>query len=216
MARYTDAKCRLCRRERTKLYLKGARCFTDKCPMERTKNYPPGMHGRTSTRKLLGYNLQLREKQKVKRYYGMNEKQFKLFFERANRMPGVTGENLLQLLERRLDNVIYRMGFAASRTQARQIVRHGFVAVNGRKVDIPSFIVKVGDEIEIREKGKKSEGFMKLIEEGKRVLNLRNEGIPGWLNVNSDELKGKVVELPKRSDVTLPVEEHLIVELYSK
>ncbi len=215
MARYTDAKCRLCRRERTKLYLKGAKCFTDKCPLEKRK-YPPGQNGRFSSRKLIGYNLQLREKQKVKRYYGMNEKQFRLFFERANRMPGVTGENLLQLLERRLDNVIYRMGFAASRAQARQLVKHGFVKVNGRKVDIPSFLVKIGDEIEVREKAKNSEGMLKLIEEGKRVLRLRGEEIPGWLSVDGEELKGKVVELPKRSDVTLPVEEHLIVELYSK
>ncbi len=213
MARYTEAKCRLCRREMTKLYLKGAKCYTDKCPLEKRK-FPPGKPGRGRQKALIGYNLQLREKQKVKRHYGMTEKQFFLFFQRANRMSGVTGENLIQLLERRLDNVIYKTGFATSRNQARQLIRHGFVRVNGKKVNIPSFLVKKDDIVEYKEE--KKEKIAKIIVEGKELANSSNRTLPTWFNVDYDELKIKIVELPSIKDVSISVEEHLIVELYSK
>ncbi len=213
MSRYTEAKCRLCRREMTKLYLKGAKCYTDKCPLEKRK-FPPGKPGRGRQKALIGYNLQLREKQKVKRHYGMTEKQFFLFFQRANRMGGVTGENLIQLLERRLDNVVFKSGFATSRNQARQLIRHGFVQVNGRKVNIPSFLVKKEDIVEYRE-GKK-EKITDLAEEGKNLVNSSVKTLPTWFSVDHDEMKVKIVELPGIKDISIPVEEHLIVELYSK
>lgn len=208
MAKYRGPKCRLCRTERTKLFLKGQKCLTDKCPLER-RPYGPGQHGRIRKR-LVGYGLQLREKQKVKRYYGMSEKQFKLFFERAERMRGPTGENLLVMLERRLDNVVYLMGFAFSRTHARQLVAHGHIKVNNRKVDIPSYLVKVGDEIALKDKSAKNENIKAIFDFNK------DKEIPSWIELDREGMKGKIISLPTRQDVTLPVEEHYIVELYSK
>ena len=213
MSRYTDAKCRLCRREMTKLYLKGAKCYTDKCPLEKRK-FPPGKSAKGRQTQLIGYNLQLREKQKVKRHYGMNEKQFYLTFLKANRMSGVTGENLIQLLERRLDNVIYKAGFAESRNQARQLVRHGFFKLNGKNVDIPSLMVKKGDVIEIKENKKKK--VEDLVDRAKALANSPNRGLPNWFNVDYEAYKIEVVDMPTRKDISIPVEEHLIVELYSK
>lgn len=208
MARYTEALCRLCRREGMKLFLKGTRCYTEKCAYERRK-YPPGQHGHNRG-KLSDYGLQLREKQKVKRIYGVMERQFKNYFEKATKMKGVTGENLLKLLERRLDNVVYRMGFAVNRRQARQLVRHGFFMVNGKKVDIPSYLVKPGDTIEIISAGKELE----LIKEN--LVLAEQRGFPSWLEVNVEEMKGKFVRLPERDEIQLPVQEQLIVEFYSK
>ena len=213
MSRYTDAKCRLCRRELTKLYLKGAKCYTDKCPLEKRK-FPPGKSAKGRQQQLIGYNLQLREKQKVKRHYGMSEKQFYLTFLKANKMSGVTGENLIQLLERRLDNVIYKAGFAESRNQARQLVRHGFFKRNGRNVNIPSMRVKKGDVIELKENKKKK--VEELIDRAKNLANSSNKGLPNWFQVNYEEYKIEIVDLPTIKDISIPVEEHLIVELYSK
>src|SRR5205814_5179485 len=193
MARYTGAVCRLCRREGMKLFLKGPKCFTDKCPVEK-RNFAPGQHGKDRKAKIVGYGLQLREKQKAKRIYFTLEKQFRNYFERAARKPGVTGELLLQQLERRLDNVAYRMGFATSRRQARQIVRHGHVSVNGRKVNIPSFQVKVGDEIKVRENSKK----LVLLENAREVAS--HNAPPQWLTMDAANLVGKVIALPKRED----------------
>ncbi len=209
MARYKDAVCRLCRREGTKLFLKGAKCFTDKCAIEK-RNFPPGQHGKDRRAKIVGYGLQLREKQKAKRMYFTQEGQFRNYFERAATSKGVTGELLLQQLERRLDNVVYRLGFAVARRQARQLVRHGHVAVNGRKVNIPSFQVSVGDEVEVRENSKK----LSVLEIAKDFAS--HQAPPNWLEVDRDSYKGRVLALPKREDINLPVNEQLIVELYSK
>ena len=209
MARYKDAVCRLCRREGMKLFLKGAKCFTDKCPIEK-RNFPPGQHGKDRKARIVGYGLQLREKQKAKRIYFTQEKQFRNYFERAARTRGVTGEMLLQQLERRLDNVVYRLGFAVARRQARQLVRHGHVAVNGRKVDIPSFQVDVGDEISVRESSNK----LAILEIAKDFAS--HQPPPAWLEVDRDGYKGRVLSLPTRSDINLPINEQLIVELYSK
>ena len=209
MARYTGAKCRLCRREREKLFLKGSRCYTDKCSFERRK-YPPGLHGPKRTRKLSVYGLQLREKQKVKRIYGVLEGQFRRSFEIARKMKGSTGENLLSILERRLDNVVYQLAFAQSRTQGRQLVRHGHVRVNAQKVDIPSFLVKANDVISIRDTSKKK-SFITDAMESRDV-----SAISDWLSLDPAKREGRVQRLPERSDITHPINERLIVELYSK
>ena len=208
MARNTEAVCRLCRREGMKLFLKGDRCFKDKCAIER-RNYPPGQHGRRRS-KLLGYGIQLREKQKVKRIYGLLESQFRLAFARANSRKGITGSNLLEELERRLDNVVYSLGFAASRAQARQLVRHGHVAVDSRKVSIPSFRVGKGQTVSIKEKSRANEQIKASVE------TARARGVPAWLDLTPESFSGRVVELPKREDIKLPIQEQLIVELYSK
>jgi len=192
-----------------KLFLKGSKCFTDKCPIEK-RNFAPGQHGKDRKAKIVGYGLQLREKQKAKRIYFTQEKQFRNYFERAARTKGVTGEMLLQQLERRLDNVVYRLGFAVARRQARQLVRHGHVAVNGRKVDIPSFQVNVGDEIAVRESSNK----LTILEIAKDFAS--HQPPPAWLEVDRDGYKGRVLSLPTRSDINLPINEQLIVELYSK
>jgi small subunit ribosomal protein S4 len=206
MARYADAKCRLCRREGMKLFLKGARCFTDKCAIER-RNYPPGQHG-LNRGKLTPFGVQLREKQKAKRIYGVLESQFRRYFHAAEREKGVTGENLLRLLELRLDNVVFRLGFAASRRESRQMVAHGHFSVNGRKVSVPSYLVKVGDTVALR--GSKYEA---------RVDDNMNAGrgaVPQWLDVDGAGRRGTVRSLPLREDIQIPVSEQLIVELYSK
>ena len=208
MARYRESVCRLCRREGMKLFLKGDRCFTNKCAVER-RNFPPGQHGKRRS-KILGYGIQLREKQKVKRFYGVLEGQFRLTFEKAERMRGVTGENLLSLLERRLDNVVHRLGFSGSRPQARQLVRHGHVRVNGRKVNVPSTIVPQGAVVSIKEKSRTNPLIAAAVETAK------GRGIPAWLELDAAQFQGKVVALPKREDVSIPVSEKLIVELYSK
>jgi small subunit ribosomal protein S4 len=208
LARYSESVCRLCRREGMKLFLKGDRCFKDKCAIER-RNYPPGQHGRRRS-KLLGYGIQLREKQKVKRIYGLLESQFRLAFARAERRKGITGANLLEELERRLDNVVYSLGFAASRAQARQLVRHGHVSVNGKKVSIASFRVSKGQVISIKEKSRTNEQIKASVE------TARARGVPAWLDVTPETFSGAVVELPKREDIKLPIQEQLIVELYSK
>ena len=209
MARYKDAVCRLCRRDGTKLFLKGAKCFMEKCPVEK-RNFPPGQHGKDRKAKIVGYGLQLREKQKAKRMYFAQESQFRNYFEKAAAGKGVTGEILLQQLERRLDSVVYRLGFAVARRQARQLVRHGHVAVNGRKVNIPSFQVNVGEEIAIRENSKK----LTVLELAKEFAS--HGTMPSWLEVDRDNYKARVLSLPKREDIQLPVNEQLIVELYSK
>jgi small subunit ribosomal protein S4 len=209
LARYTDAVCRLCRRDGMKLFLKGAKCFSDKCPIEK-RNFPPGQHGKDRKAKIVGYGLQLREKQKAKRIYFAQEGQFRNYFEKAARSKGVTGELLLQQLERRLDTVVYRIGLGVSRRQARQLVRHGHVNVNGRRVDIPSFQVSVGDEIVIREASLK----LAILEQAKEFAAHGNA--PTWLEIDRDNYKGRVLALPKREDIQLPVNEQLIVELYSK
>ena len=210
MARYTGPVCRLCRRDGTKLFLKGPKCFSDKCPVEK-RNFPPGQHGQSKKqKKVVGYGLQLREKQKAKRIYFTLETQFRAYYEKAANRTGVTGELLLQQLETRLDNVAYRLGFALSRRQARLVVRHGHVQVNGRKVNIPSFQCKVGDEIAIREGSKK----LVLLEASQDFLN--GQSRVQWIDANRENLSGKIIALPKREDVNLPVNEQLIVELYSK
>lgn len=208
MARYTDASCRLCRREGEKLFLKGEKCYTEKCGVQK-RAYAPGQHGQQK-KKMSEYGMQLREKQKARRFYGILESQFRKYFEMAARKKGVTGENLLQILETRLDNVVYRLGLATSRAEARQFVNHGHFLVNGKRLDIPSYLVNVGDEIGLCEKIKKSVR-VKEIEEmaGGRV-------VPQWLSYNIGEYTGKVLQLPGREDVDLQVKEHLIVELYSK
>lgn len=210
MARYTGAVCRLCRREGQKLFLKGDRCYTDKCSIER-RGYAPGMHGNARNKKLSEYGLQLREKQKAKRYYGVLESQFHDYYEMANKKAGVTGTNLLSILETRLDNVVYRLGFAMSRAEARQLVLHGHFTVNGKKVNIPSYQVKAGDVIEVRESSRSSAKFAKLTGPEAPVVAL-----PAWLNRETGSLKGVVAKLPERSDIDYEVAEHLIVELYSK
>ncbi|WP_026486943.1 30S ribosomal protein S4 [Caldanaerobius polysaccharolyticus] len=206
MARYIQPVCRRCRREGMKLFLKGDKCYTDKCPVSR-RTYAPGQHGQ-NRKKLSNYGLQLREKQKVKSIYGVLEAQFRRYFEEAERRKGITGENLLQMLERRLDNVVYRLGFAASRAQARQIVKHGHILVNGKKVDIPSYEVKVGDVVSVKEKSRQ----MQVIKDNLEA----NRNVPDWLQLNKDNFEGTVVALPKREHIDIPIEEHYIVELYSK
>jgi len=207
MARYTGPACRLCRREGMKLFLKGERCYTDKCAIEK-RNFPPGQHGKTRKQKLAGYGVQLREKQKVKRIYGVLEDQFRRYFEAADRTRGITGETLLQLLERRFDNVVYRLGLATSRPQARQLVRHGHFLVNGKKVDIPSYSLRAGDVVTIKPTSTKSATIAHAIEE------VKGRGIPGWLTFDGET--GKIMSLPTREQINLPVQEQLIVELYSK
>ena len=209
MARYTDPVCRLCRREGMKLFLKGTKCFSDKCPIEK-RNFAPGQHGKDRKSKIVGYGLQLREKQKTKRIYFAQEGQFRNYFEKAARTKGVTGELLLQQLERRLDNVVYRLGFGVSRRQARQLVRHGHVQVDGRKVNIPSYQVSVGDEIAVRDTAKK----LLIVEQGSQYA--AQNPVPAWLEANFENMSGRVLHLPKRADVNLPINEQLIVELYSK
>jgi small subunit ribosomal protein S4 len=209
MARYLGAVCRLCRREGMKLFLKGERCYTDKCAIEK-RNVPPGQHGRARKAKVIGYGVQLREKQKVKRTYGILENQFRRYFEAADRQKGITGQLLLQMLERRLDNVVYRLGFATSRPQARQLVRHGHFTVNGRKVDIPSFAVRLGDTIAVRSTSATNVTIQHATEE------VKGRGVPEWLLLDLGALSGRISSLPTREQINLPVEEQLIVELYSK
>ncbi len=209
MARYRDALCRQCRREKLKLFLKGDRCYSDKCSFER-RAFPPGQHGAARKRKESDYSLQLREKQKVRRIYGVLEGQFKKYFQAADRSRGITGEYLLQLLERRLDNTVFRLGFASSRNHARQIVRHNHVQVNGRKVNIPSYLVKVDDVITVKEKSRAVDSIKESLEAVAR------RGIPPWLSLDQDNYKGTVNQLPAREDITMPIQEQLIVELYSK
>ena len=208
MARYTGAVCRQCRREGLKLFLKGERCYTDKCAIER-RNYPPGEHGQARP-KFSEYSIQLREKQKLRRIYGVLEGQFRRYFHMADRSRGVTGETLLQLLERRLDNIVYRLGFATSRSEARQLVCHGHFRVNDRKVDIPSYLVRAGDSISLRERSRK----VTRIQEALELVQRR--GVPEWLEVQPEAFAGRVKALPVRADMTMPINEKLVVELYSK
>lgn len=209
MARYSGPVCRLCRREGLKLFLKGQRCLTDKCPIEK-RNFPPGQHGKARRPKLVGYGLQLREKQKVRRLYGILEGQFRNNFEKAAASKGLTGHNLLLTLERRLDNVVYRLGLGASRAEARQLVRHGHIRVSGRKVNTPSFQVSPGQEITLREKIQNSPSLQRALD----VTSGRS--VPPWLEFNRETMKGRVISLPKREDVNFPIQEQMIVELYSK
>ena len=208
MATYREAKCRLCRREGAKLFLKGDKCYNGKCPFEK-RPVAPGPHG-AGRRKVSEYGQQLREKQKVKRIYGVQEGQFRMYYEKADAMKGITGENMLSLLERRLDNVIFRLGIGASRAQARQLVNHGHFTVNGKKVNIPSYIVKKGDVIAVKE-GKAGNKFFAEVKGSKPAANM-----PKWLEFDSEKLEGKVIELPVRSDIDSQISEHMIVELYSK
>jgi small subunit ribosomal protein S4 len=209
MAVYHDARCRLCRREGGKLFLKGTRCFTDKCAIER-RAYPPGEHGKGRRAKETNYGQQLREKQKARRIYGMLERQFRHFVAKAIEKRGVTGDVLLQMLERRLDNVIYRLGFAPSHASARQVVRHGHILVNGRKVDIPSYQVNAGDEIRVREKSKKMPLVLTTLE------SRRGQSVPEWLNLDSHAQSGRILSIPTRASISVPINEQLIVEFYSK
>ena len=209
MARYIGPVCRLCRREGMKLFLKGERCYTEKCAIEK-RNLPPGQHGKLRKAKLVGYGLQLREKQKVKRIYGVLENQFRRYFEAAERQRGITGETLLQLLERRLDNVIYRVGFATSRAQARQLVRHGHFTVNDKKVDVPSYSLKAGDIVAVRSGSGENTAIQHAMEE------VKGRGIPAWIEFDASKLSGRIASLPTREQINLPVQEQLIVELYSK
>jgi len=208
LARYTGPSCRLCRRERLKLFLKGERCYSEKCAVDR-REYPPGQHGQ-SRKRYSDYDVQLREKQKVKRIYGVMEQQFRGYFEEANRQKGITGENLLLILERRLDNMVYRMGFASSRNEARQLIRHNHFEVNGKRVNIPSYLMRAGDVIELKEKSRKIAKVQESLEGSSR------RGVPRWLEVDKDNLKGKVVALPAREELTMPINEQIIVEFYSK
>jgi small subunit ribosomal protein S4 len=209
MAKYTGPVCRQCRREGMKLYLKGDRCYTEKCAIDR-RAYAPGEHGQYNRRKTSEYGLQLREKQKARRVYGILEKQFRNYFVKAERQKGVTGENLIQLLERRLDNVVYRLGFASSRAEARQLVTHNHYTVNGHKANIPSILVKVGDVIQVKEKSLNSPKFIELKE------NIAHKTPPEWLDLDKENMTGKVLALPSKEHLDLPLEEHLIVELYSR
>ncbi len=209
MARYTDPVCRLCRREGVKLFLKGERCYTDKCAIER-RNYPPGQHGQGRRRKVSEYAVQLREKQRLKRMYGLLEKQFRRYFEMADCSKAVTGEALLNFLERRLDNQVFRLGLANSRAEARQLIRHKHFSVNGRRVDIPSFLTTAGDEIAVREKSREKDVFKRAVEASGR------HGVPEWLELDATAFTGKVVRLPEREELTMPINERLVVELYSK
>lgn len=209
MARYRGASCRQCRREKLKLFLKGERCYSDRCAFER-RSYSPGQHGQARLRKSSDYAIQLREKQKVRRIYGILEDQFRRYFFMADRKKGVTGENLLQLLERRLDNTIYRLGFANSRNHARQLVRHNHVLVNGQKVNIPSYLVGVGEEITLKEKSQKIPAV------NESIGAVARRGVPSWLTADHTNYKGTVKTMPVREELTLPIQEQLIVELYSK
>lgn len=206
MARYIGANCRLCRREGQKLFLKGERCYSSKCALEK-RNYAPGQHGQ-SRKKTTEYGIQLREKQKAKRFYGLLETQFRNLFDKAEKKKGITGENLLIMLESRLDNVVFRMGFASSRKEARQLVNHGHFTLNGKKVDIPSLEVKAGDVIKVKEKSQNSPKFKEVKE--------MSISVPAWVTVDVEKLEGKVVAIPRREDIDTPVSEHLIVELYSR
>ncbi|HEX7127646.1 MAG TPA: 30S ribosomal protein S4 [Thermodesulfobacteriota bacterium] len=208
MARHTEAVCRLCRRETMKLYLKGDRCYSDKCAIER-RNYPPGQHGQGRV-KFSEYGQQLREKQKIKRIYGVLERQFRRYFEAAERMKGITGENLLVLLERRLDNIVFRLGFANSRAEARQLVLHRHFTVNGRTVNVPSYLVKPGDTVELKERSRKIARVLDSLEAVAR------RGVPQWLDLEKEKFRGTVKALPVRSDLTMPIQEQLVVELYSR
>ena len=208
MARYMGSVCRQCRREGTKLFLKGDRCFSEKCAVER-RNYPPGQHGQRRTR-FSDFGVQLREKQKVKRMYSLMEKQFRGTFQRASRMKGRAGENMLLLLERRLDNVVFRMGFATSRAEARQLVRHGHFTIDGGKANTPSILVKPGNKVTVREKSRKVERIRGALEA------LEGRSLPQWLEIDKDNFEGTVKQMPVRGDITLPIEEQLIVELYSR
>ena len=206
MSRYTDANCKLCRREGQKLFLKGERCYSSKCALER-RNYAPGQHGQ-ARKKMSDYGIQFREKQKAKRFYGMQETQFRNLYEKAAKKAGKTGENLLILLETRMDNVVFRLGFASSRKEARQLVTHGHFTVNGKKADIPSMELKAGDVIRVKEKSQSSPKFKEVKE--------MSITVPSWMSVEVEKLEGKIVTLPTRADIDTPVAEHLIVELYSK
>jgi small subunit ribosomal protein S4 len=208
VARYRGSVCKFCRREKLKLFLKGDRCFTEKCSVDR-RPYPPGEHGQRRT-KFSPYGVQLREKQKVKRIYGFLEKQFRNTFNRAQRMKGIKGENLLLLLERRLDNMVYRMGFARTRREARQLVRHDHFRVNGKKVNAPSYLLKVGDEVRLRERSRKIELFKDSLE------GVERRGVPAWIDLDRKEMKAVVSAFPSREDITMPIQEQMIVELYSK
>jgi len=208
MARYTGPVCRLCRREGTKLYLKGDRCYTEKCALER-RNYAPGQHGQRRS-KQSEYGMQLREKQKARRIYGVLEKQFRIYFKKADRQKGITGENLLSMLETRLDNVVFRLGFAESRVQARQLVRHNHFTVNGEKANIPSMQTKLGDEIKVKEKSKNAPLLKSIFE------NLAQKNPPAWLELNREAFSGRVIGKPGREDIDIPVDEQMIVELYSR
>lgn len=210
MARYTDAVCRLCRKEGTKLFLKGERCFKDKCAIER-RNFPPGQHGTARQKKVQAYGMQLREKQKLKRMFGLLERQFRGYFKKAEGAKGVTGQTLLMLLERRLDNVLHRLGFASSRAAARQVITHGHVLINGKRVDIPSYLVSANEIITLDKRGQENIHVKGAVE------SARGRGaMPQWLEMNWETMSGKVVSLPRREDVKYPISEHLIVELYSK
>ena len=209
MAVYHDARCRLCRREGQKLFLKGSRCFTDKCAVER-RGYAPGEHGKSRRVKETNYGQQLREKQKARRIYGLLERQFRHYFAKAAVTKGVTGEALLQMLERRLDNVVYRFGFAASRSAARQLVRHGHFQVNGRNVDIPSYLVSAGDEVQLRERSRKLAVVQSAMEARK------GQGVPEWMQLTPEKMSGRVLNIPTRQAIPVPINEQLIVELYSK
>ena len=208
MARYTESVCRLCRREGLKLFLKGERCYTDKCAIER-RNYPPGEHGQARS-KFSEYAVQLREKQKVKRMYGLMERQFRRYFELAERSRGITGETLLLLLEQRLDNMVYRMGFATSRAEARQLVRHGHFLVDARKVDIPSYLLQPGQTVSVRER---SRSIARIVD---NLAQAERRGVPDWLEVQREAFSARVKALPTRADLTMPINEKLVVELYSK
>lgn len=209
MARYIGSVCRLCRRENLKMFLKGDRCYSDKCAFDR-RGYAPGQHGQRRRRKISDYGIQLREKQKVKRMYCLLEGQFHGLFKKAEQKKGVTGTNLLVFLERRLDNVVYRLGFANSRTQARQLVRHKHFTVNGKKMNIPSYLVKIGDVIEVREKSRKVGVFLDAME------TVVRRGVPGWIELEKGKFRGKVNAFPAREELTMPIQEQLVVELYSK
>ena len=209
MARYTGPVCRLCRRERMKLFLKGDRCFKEKCAIER-RQYPPGQHGQRRGRRTMGYGLQLREKQKVKRIYGIQEKQFRNYFKKADRKKGITGENLLVALELRLDNIVYSLGFGASRSQARQLVRHGHILVDGNRVNLPSYQVKAGQVISVKEASRKNDFIRASVE------TARGRGVPDWLELDPENFTGKVLNTPDREQIKIPIQEQLIVELYSR
>jgi small subunit ribosomal protein S4 len=209
MARYTGPVCRLCRREDMKLFLKGDRCYTDKCGFER-RAYAPGQHGQARRRKLSNYGEQLREKQKVKRIYGIAERQFRGYYYKALRTPGVTGYTLIQLLERRLDNVVYRMGFASDHAEARQLVRHGHFTINGKKVNIPSYLVRPRDVVQVKE------GSQKIARINEALAAVDRRGVPQWITLDKENFRAAINQLPSREDVTLPIREQLIIELYSK
>ena len=209
MAKYTGAVCRMCRREGQKLFLKGDRCYTNKCAIDR-RSYAPGMHGQNRGKKPTEFGIQLREKQKARRIYGVLERQFRGYFDKASRQKGMTGENLLRLLERRLDNVVYRLGFAASRAEARQMVTHGHITVNGKRVGIPSYLVKVGEVISIKETSRDIPRIKEMAE------TLKERTAPAWLSLDVNTLSGTVINLPSREEIQIPIEEHLIVEKYSR